>query len=66
MIAHRLSTVREAEHLVVLDEGVVVEEGTHEALVKTGGVYARLVALNEGESPGEIARRSRRGAPSRV
>ncbi|MGH8070481.1 MAG: thiol reductant ABC exporter subunit CydC [Candidatus Entotheonellia bacterium] len=66
MIAHRLSTVREADHLVVLDEGAVVEEGTHEALVKKGGVYARLVALNEGESPGEIARRSRRGAPSRV
>jgi ABC-type multidrug transport system fused ATPase/permease subunit len=66
MIAHRLSTVREADHLVVLDEGAVVEQGTHEALVETGGVYARLVALNEGEAPSEITRRSRRGAPSRV
>jgi ABC-type multidrug transport system fused ATPase/permease subunit len=47
MIAHRLSTVREADKLVVLDGGAVVEEGTHEELVQKGGVSARLVALNE-------------------
>jgi ATP-binding cassette, subfamily B, bacterial len=66
MIAHRLSTVREADHLVVLDEGAVVEQGTHEALVEKGGVYARLVAMNDGEASGHIARPGRRSAPSRV
>jgi len=66
MIAHRLSTVREADNLVVLDDGVVVEQGTHETLVKKGGVYARLVAINEGEAPGQAARRGRRGTSSLV
>jgi ATP-binding cassette subfamily C protein CydCD len=66
MIAHRLSTVREADNLVVLDEGTVVEQGTHETLVKKGGVYARLVAINEGEAPNQNGRRGRRDAPSRV
>jgi ATP-binding cassette subfamily B protein len=66
MIAHRLSTVREADHLVVLDDGAVVEQGTHEELVEKSGVYARLVAMNDGESPGPIARTGRHSAPSRV
>jgi ATP-binding cassette subfamily C protein CydCD len=59
MIAHRLSTVREADNLVVLDDGVVVEQGTHEALLQKGGIYARLVAMNEGEAPGQPTRRAR-------
>jgi ABC-type multidrug transport system fused ATPase/permease subunit len=66
MIAHRLSTVREADQLVVLDEGAVVEHGTHEALVEKGGVYARLVAMNDGEAPDHTVRGARRSAPSRV
>jgi thiol reductant ABC exporter CydC subunit len=66
MIAHRLSTVREADNLVVLDDGAVVEQGTHKALVSKGGVYARLVAINEGEAPNLTARRGRRGTSSLV
>jgi ATP-binding cassette subfamily B protein len=42
-IAHRLSTVRDADEIVVLDGGRIVERGTHDELVSTGGRYAELV-----------------------
>ncbi len=49
VIAHRLSTVRNADNIVVLDQGKLVEMGNHEELLaRKGGVYARLYAVNYG------------------
>lgn len=45
VIAHRLATVRAAHRIVVMDEGRIVEQGDHAALVARGGLYARLAAL---------------------
>ncbi len=45
VIAHRLSTVKEADAIVVIDRGRIVEEGTHEELLKNGGLYNRLYKM---------------------
>jgi ATP-binding cassette subfamily B protein len=42
LIAHRLSTVQSADRIIVLDKGVILEEGNHEQLLKSGGYYADL------------------------
>jgi ATP-binding cassette subfamily B protein len=47
IIAHRLSTVREADKIVVLDKGRIVEVGNHEQLLNQGGIYQRLHSLQE-------------------
>ena len=45
VIAHRLATVLKADRILVMDQGVIVEEGTHAELVARGGLYARLARL---------------------
>ena len=44
MIAHRLSTVREADRIVVIEDGAITESGNHSELLAKGGYYASLVA----------------------
>jgi ABC-type multidrug transport system fused ATPase/permease subunit len=47
VIAHRLGTVRDADRILVIDQGRIIESGTHEVLVQQGGHYQRMVKLLE-------------------
>lgn len=47
-IAHRLSTIAAMDRLIVLDQGKIVEQGTHQELIKQGGIYAQLWAHQTG------------------
>ena len=51
VIAHRLATVRQADRIVVMDGGRIVEQGTHQRLIAQGGLYARLASLQFDEQP---------------
>jgi ATP-binding cassette subfamily B multidrug efflux pump len=52
-IAHRLSTIAAMDRLIVMDKGRIVEEGTHQALIESGGLYARLWSHQSGGFLGE-------------
>jgi ABC-type multidrug transport system fused ATPase/permease subunit len=54
MIAHRLSTLRDVDKIIVLTSGVVAEEGTHEELLARGGVYAELHRAQFGPKPSKV------------
>ncbi len=55
IVAHRLATVKKADRIVVLDKGRVVDQGTHEELVRKGGLYARLAKLQFTDGAAELA-----------
>ncbi|NBX65460.1 MAG: ABC transporter ATP-binding protein [Proteobacteria bacterium] len=56
-IAHRLSTIAHLDRLIVMDQGKIVEDGTHESLLAKGGLYARLWGLQSGGFLGETQRK---------
>ena len=58
IIAHRLSAVRHADRILVVDQGRLVEQGHHEALLKQRGIYARLYAMQAGLAASVRAPRS--------
>ena len=47
VIAHRLSTVRRASSIIVLEDGKVAETGNHETLIRAGGIYAKLCGVQD-------------------
>ena len=61
VIAHRLSTVMGADQILVMDEGRIVERGTHDELLAAGRHYARMWSLQQQERAEEVASRSAGG-----
>ena len=55
VIAHRLSTVRDADRILVFDQGRIVEQGRHGELIEARGLYARLNALARGDLIANVA-----------
>ena len=54
VIAHRLATVLKADRILVMDEGRIIEEGTHQSLIRQNGLYAKLARLQFQTGPDEL------------
>ena len=63
LISHRISTLADADRIVVLDEGRIAEEGTHEELLRAGGLYSRIWAI---QNPEEAAAAAACAGPAAV
>ena len=61
VIAHRLSTVRRADKIVVIDRGRIRELGTHQDLIRKGGIYQRLHELQFADAPEPVDREAPQG-----
>ena len=51
IIAHRISTIKNVDRIIVLEKGKIVEEGTHEELIEKGGIYKKLYELQFETTP---------------
>jgi ATP-binding cassette subfamily B protein len=55
LITHRIATASEADHVYVMDQGSILEQGTHEELLESGGLYARLAEIQKLSDDLEVA-----------
>ena len=62
--SHRLNIAKRADRILVLHAGTIVENGTHEALIAAGGVYAHMYARQSGSTPGGSAATAKKGWPA--
>ena len=60
IIAYRISSIKDADIILVMDKGRIIEQGTHEELVRRGGYYATAFRNQYGEIPEEILQKGGR------